>query len=83
MVHGAEIALRIGVALRCSEPIQPPRLGKVCRPALAVVVHDAESALRIGVALRRSEPKPMSLGLVVVARGAHWRWRRHESAWGV
>ena len=66
-----EIELRIGVALRCSEPKQPPRLGKVCQAAFAVAVHEAESALRIVVALRRSERKPMSLGLVVLACGGH------------
>ena len=38
---------------------------------MAVAVHDAEIPLRIGVALRCSEPKPMSLRLVVLARGGH------------
>ena len=38
---------------------------------MAAVVHDAEIPLRIGVALRCSEPKPMSLRLVVLARGGH------------
>ena len=49
-------ALRFGVALRCSEPIQPPRLGKVYRPALAVAVHDAETVLRIGVPCAAASP---------------------------
>ena len=53
------------MALRCSEPKQPPRLGKVCLAALAVAVHAAETALRLGVALRCSEPvQPPSLGKV-------------------
>ena len=69
--HYSEITLRTGVALRCSKPEQPPRLGIVHRPALAIVVHDAENTLRIGIALRCSEPKPTSLGLVVLACGAH------------
>ena len=56
-MHVAEIILRLGVALRCSEPKQPPRLGKVYRTSFAVVVHVAEYALRLGVALRCSEPK--------------------------
>ena len=38
---------------------------------MAEVVHAAEMALRLGVALRCSETKPMSLGLVVLARGGH------------
>ena len=38
--------------MRCSEPKQPPRLGKVLRPALAVVVHGAEPGLRPGFAYR-------------------------------
>ena len=70
-MHNAEIPLRCGVALRCSQPKQPPRRGKVCQAAFAVAVHEAESALRIVVALRRNELKPMSLGLVVLACGAH------------
>ena len=70
-VHVAEHTLRLGFALRCSEPEQPPRLCKVYRAALAVEVHDSEITLRIGVALRCSEPKPMSLGLVVLACGGH------------
>ena len=45
------------MALRCSKPIQPPRLGKVYRPAMAAEVHVAESALRIGAALRCSAPE--------------------------
>ena len=56
-MHDAERALRIGVALRCSKPKQPPRLRKVYRPALAVAVHDAEIILRLVVALRSREPK--------------------------
>jgi hypothetical protein len=56
-VHDAERTLRIGVALRCSEPKQPPRLGIVFRPAFAAAVHEAEQILLIGVALRcSSEP---------------------------
>ena len=48
----------IGVALRCSEPKEPHRLGNVSLPALAV--HEqpgAEITLRAGVALRCSEPE--------------------------
>ena len=71
VVHCAKQRLRLGVALRCSEPEQPPGLVKVYRPAFAIVVHDAESTLRIGIALRCSEPKPMSHRLVVLARGGH------------
>ena len=56
-MHVAEQTLRTVVALRCSEPNQPPCLGKVYWPALAVAVHVAEIILRIGVALRCSEPK--------------------------
>ena len=55
-MHFAKHMLRTGVALRCSEPKQPPRLGKVYRPALAAAVHVAEMILRLGVALRCSEP---------------------------
>ena len=55
-VHGAESALRIGVALRSSEPEQPPRLGNVCRPAWVAQEHAAESAQRIGVTLFCSKP---------------------------
>ena len=44
------------MALRCSEPKQPPCLVKVYRPALADAVHGAEVFLRIGVALRCSKP---------------------------
>jgi hypothetical protein len=69
-VHHAEIVLRLGVALRCGELKQPPRLGKVLRPTIAVVVHPAELGLRLGVALRCSEPKqPPRLGKV--AQVAH------------
>merc|ERR1740139_131101 len=56
-VHAVEHGLRTGVALRCSEPVQPPRLCKVWRPTFAVVVHVAELGLRIGLALRCSQPK--------------------------
>ena len=45
------------MALRCSKPVQPPRLCKVYRPAMAAEVHVAESALRIGAALRCSAPE--------------------------
>ena len=37
------------------ETVQPPRLCKVLRPALAMIVHHAEAALRICSALRRGE----------------------------
>tara|TARA_B100000795_G_scaffold252839_1_gene222678 strand:+ start:446 stop:628 length:183 start_codon:yes stop_codon:yes gene_type:complete len=57
VVHLAEPDLCLGVALRCSEPKQPPCLGKVWRPAMAVAVHAAESELRTGVTLRCGEPK--------------------------
>ena len=51
--------------MRCSEPKQPPRLGKVCRPTVAGAVHVAEIILRISTALRCSEPKqPPCLGKV-------------------
>jgi hypothetical protein len=48
---------RRGVALRCSEREQPPRLGQVDRPALTRSVHAGEHPLRIVVALRCSNPK--------------------------
>ena len=54
-VHGTKITLRVGVALRCHQPKQPPRLGKVFRPTLAVVVHATKITLRPGVALRCGE----------------------------
>ena len=56
-MHAAESVLRIGAALRCSEPEQPPRLSKVYQTAIAADVQMAEHRLRIGVALRCSEPK--------------------------
>ena len=66
-MHLAELGLRLGVALRCSEPKQPPRLCQVLRPTFAVV-HATEPKLGILVALRCSEPKqPARLGEV---------WRR-------
>ena len=53
------------VALRCREPVQPPRLSKVDRPAMAGVVHEAETILRTGDALLCREPKqPPRLGQV-------------------
>ena len=61
--HVAECALRLGMALRCSEPKQPPRLSIVYRPAFAVTVHAAERTLRIGVALRYSEAQLAPPGL--------------------
>jgi len=70
-VHAAETALRHGVALRCSEPIQPPRLGKVYWAAFAGTVHVAKRGLRFGVALFGSKPEPASLGLVVLTRVGH------------
>ena len=64
-MHVAEQTLRIGTALRYSEPKQPPCLGKVYRPAFADAVHEAEIILRIVVALCCSEPKqPPRLGKV-------------------
>ena len=64
-MRATEIVLRIGVALRCSKPEQPPRLGIVHRPALAAMVHGTEITLRISVALRCSAPKqPPRLGKV-------------------
>jgi len=51
LVHVAELGLRLGLALRCSEPKQPPRLCKVWWPAFAFVVHAAEYDLRLGVSL--------------------------------
>jgi len=69
VVHVAKTSLGIGVPLRCSEPVQPPRLGKVLRHTIAGVVHAAEAALRFGVSLRCSEPKPPRL--VVFTRRAH------------
>ena len=36
-MHLTNRTLRLGVALRCGEPKQPPRLGKVLRPTLACV----------------------------------------------
>ena len=53
------------MALFCSEPEQPPRLGKVIWPTFAVVVHAVEPSLRIGVALRCGESiQPPRLGKV-------------------
>ena len=64
-MHETKIVLRLGVALCCSGLIQRPRLGKVLRPALGVVVHGAKIVLRLGVTLRGSEPKqPPCLGKV-------------------
>ena len=64
-MHVVEHIQSIAVALRCSEPKQPPRLGKVYWPAFALEVHVAEVILRIGVALRCSKPKePPRLGKV-------------------
>jgi hypothetical protein len=57
--------LRSSVALRCSEPKQPPRLGQVHRPTFAPPVHAAEKILRLSDALRCSEPiQPPRLGKV-------------------
>ena len=61
MVHGAEIVLRLGVTLRCSEPKQPPRLGKVNRAALASVVHEAEAQCALGLMHRGGEGGPKDL----------------------
>ena len=44
----------VGVSLRCSLTVQTPRLCKVLRAAVAIVVHEAEATLRVGVSLRRS-----------------------------
>ena len=63
--------LRIGEALRCSEPKQLPCLGKVYRPAVALVVHAAEHALRTGVALLCSKHKLAPSELAVLIRVAH------------
>ena len=57
----AEAVLRLGVPLRCSEPVEPPRLGKVLRHTIAELVHQAKLSLRFGVALRCSELKPPRL----------------------
>ena len=68
VVHEAETILRIGVALPCREPKQPPRLGQVYRPAIAVAVHDAEIMLRLGITLRCREPvQPPDLSKVLCA----------------
>ena len=65
-MHAGEAALRLGVALRCSKPKQPPRLGNVFRPTFTVVVHASEIVLRLGVALRCGELKqPPRLGKVL------------------
>jgi hypothetical protein len=50
-VQLAEQTLRFGVALRYTEPEQPPRLGNVCWTEMVAEEHDAESALRIDVTL--------------------------------
>ena len=57
VIELAQSLPRRGVALRCSEREQPPRLGQVDRPALARSVHAGEHPLRIVVALRCSDPK--------------------------
>ena len=50
------------VALRCSEPKQPPRLSKVYRPADADAVQAGEMTLGVGVAFR-SEAQLVPPGL--------------------
>ena len=62
-MHVAEHILRIDLALRCSEPKQPPRLCRVLRPAFASAVHAGEHILRTGVALRYSEAQLAPPGL--------------------
>ena len=57
--------------MRCSEPKQPLRLGKVYRPACAAAVHVAEHALRISVALLCSKHKLTTPDLSVLTRVTH------------
>ena len=72
---------RIGVALLCREPVQPPRLGQVLRPTFAVQVHVAETGLRLGSsacvpdewARRRRCGVRVSLGGLVRVVCSAWR----------
>ena len=54
-VHLAEVGLRIGLALRRSEPIPAARLGEVDRPSAPDEVHRAQRDLRAGVTLECCE----------------------------
>ena len=64
-MHASEPGLRPGVALRGSEPKQPPRLCKVLRASFAMEAHVSKQPGRTRVALRCSEAKqPPRLGQV-------------------